>query len=55
MCSTALLGEVMNAVGVPPGVFNVVHGFGPEAAGEDITRQDDGDAITFAGETRIKL
>lgn len=50
--STALLGEVMNAVGVPPGVFNVVHGFGPEAAGEYITQHDDVDAITFTGETR---
>ena len=29
--STAtLLGEVMNKVGVPKGVYNVVHGFGPE-------------------------
>jgi hypothetical protein len=28
--STAtLLGEVMNAVGIPKGVYNVVHGFGP--------------------------
>ena len=50
--SAALLGEVMNAVGVPPGVYNVVQGFGPDAAGEFITRHEDVDAITFTGETR---
>ncbi len=31
--TTSLLGEVMNEAGVPPGVFNVVNGFGPESAG----------------------
>ena len=50
--TAALLGEVMNAVGVPKGVYNVVHGFGPAAAGEFITRHDGVDAITFTGETR---
>jgi aminomuconate-semialdehyde/2-hydroxymuconate-6-semialdehyde dehydrogenase len=50
--TAALLGEVMNAVGIPPGVYNVVHGFGPEAAGEFITQHEDVDAITFTGETR---
>ena len=51
--STAtLLGEVMNTVGVPPGVYNVVHGFGPDSAGEWLTRHPDVDAITFTGETR---
>ena len=50
--SAALLGEVMNAVGVPPGVYNVVHGFGPGSAGEALTRHDGVDAITFTGETR---
>lgn len=48
----ALLGEVMNAVGVPPGVFNVVHGFGPGSAGEALTTHRGVDAITFTGETR---
>ncbi|HKX95777.1 MAG TPA: aldehyde dehydrogenase family protein, partial [Methylibium sp.] len=50
--SAALLGEVMNAVGVPKGVYNVVHGFGPGSAGEALTRHDGVDAITFTGETR---
>lgn len=48
----ALLGEVMNAVGVPPGVFNVVHGFGPGSAGAALTAHPGVDAITFTGETR---
>ncbi len=50
--TTMLLGEVMAAVGVPPGVFNVVHGLGPDSAGEALTRHPDVDAITFTGETR---
>ena len=51
--STAtLLGEVMNKVGVPKGVYNVVHGFGPNSAGEFLTRHPGVNAITFTGETR---
>ncbi|MBB1163201.1 2-hydroxymuconic semialdehyde dehydrogenase [Aquariibacter albus] len=50
--TATLLGEVMNAVGIPPGVYNVVHGFGPQSAGEFLTRHPDIDAITFTGETR---
>jgi len=51
--STAtLLGEVMNKVGVPKGVYNVVHGFGPNSAGELLTRHPGVNAITFTGETR---
>lgn len=50
--TTALLGEVMNAVGVPPGVYNVVHGFGPDSAGAFLTSHPEVDAITFTGETR---
>jgi len=50
--TAALLGEVMNAAGVPKGVYNVVNGFGPESAGEYITRHPGVDAITFTGETR---
>jgi aminomuconate-semialdehyde/2-hydroxymuconate-6-semialdehyde dehydrogenase len=50
--STAtLLGEVMNEAGVPPGVYNVVHGFGPDSAGAFLTEHPDVDAITFTGET----
>lgn len=50
--TAALLGEVMSAAGVPAGVYNVVHGFGPNSAGEFLTRHPGVDAITFTGETR---
>ncbi|CAM5477282.1 2-hydroxymuconic semialdehyde dehydrogenase [Eoetvoesiella caeni] len=50
--TATLLGEVMNAVGIPKGVYNVVHGFGPNSAGEFLTKHDDVDAITFTGETK---
>ncbi|MCZ4303397.1 2-hydroxymuconic semialdehyde dehydrogenase [Zoogloeaceae bacterium G21618-S1] len=50
--TAALLGEVMNAAGVPKGVYNVVHGFGPGSAGEFVTTHPQVDAITFTGETR---
>ena len=50
--TAALLGEVMNKVGVPKGVYNVVHGFGPGSAGEFLTRHPMVNAITFTGETR---
>ncbi|KFJ90049.1 betaine-aldehyde dehydrogenase [Pseudomonas sp. 1-7] len=50
--TTALLGEVMQAAGVPAGVYNVVHGFGPDSAGAFLTEHPDVNAITFTGETR---
>ncbi|MBV1910712.1 MAG: 2-hydroxymuconic semialdehyde dehydrogenase [Kangiellaceae bacterium] len=50
--STAtLLAEVMDEVGMPAGVFNLVHGFGPDSAGEFLTKHKDISAITFTGET----
>jgi aminomuconate-semialdehyde/2-hydroxymuconate-6-semialdehyde dehydrogenase len=50
--STAtLLGEVMNTVGVPAGVYNVVHGFGPDSAGAFLTGHPGVNGITFTGET----
>ena len=50
--TATLLGEVMNKVGVPAGVYNVVHGFGPDSAGEFLTTHPGVNAITFTGETR---
>ena len=50
--TATLLGEVMNSVGVPKGVYNVVHGFGPDSAGAYLTAHPGVDAITFTGETR---
>ena len=51
--STAtLLGEVMNQVGVPNGVYNVVQGFGPDSAGAFLTSHPGVSGVTFTGETR---
>jgi aminomuconate-semialdehyde/2-hydroxymuconate-6-semialdehyde dehydrogenase len=50
--TATLLGEVMNKVGIPAGVYNVVHGFGPNSAGEFLTRHPGVNAVTFTGETR---
>ncbi len=50
--TTTLLGEVMSEVGMPDGVFNVIHGFGPNSAGEFLTTHPDVRGITFTGETR---
>nr|BAH89312.1 2-hydroxymuconic semialdehyde dehydrogenase [uncultured bacterium]BAH89755.1 2-hydroxymuconic semialdehyde dehydrogenase [uncultured bacterium]BAH89952.1 2-hydroxymuconic semialdehyde dehydrogenase [uncultured bacterium] len=49
--TATLLGEVMNKVGIPKGVYNVVHGFGPDSAGAYLTAHRGVDAITFTGET----
>jgi aminomuconate-semialdehyde/2-hydroxymuconate-6-semialdehyde dehydrogenase len=50
--TATLLGEIMNEAGVPAGVFNVVHGRGPDSAGEYLTRHPGVNAIAFTGETR---
>ena len=50
--STAtLLAEVMDAVGMPKGVFNLLHGFGPNSAGAYMVEHPDVNAITFTGES----
>jgi aminomuconate-semialdehyde/2-hydroxymuconate-6-semialdehyde dehydrogenase len=49
--SANLLAEVMHSVGVPAGVFNLIHGFGSGSAGEFLTRHEGVDAITFTGES----
>lgn len=49
--TATLLAEVMHTVGLPPGVFNLVHGFGPASAGEFLSSHPDIDAITFTGES----
>ena len=49
--SATVLAEVMAAAGVPAGVFNLVHGFGPSSAGEFLTKHPGVDAITFTGES----
>lgn len=50
--TATLLGQVMNEAGVPPGVYNVVHGFGPDSAGAHLVNHPGVDGITFTGETR---
>ncbi len=49
--TASILAEICNEAGMPPGVFNVVNGFGPDSAGEAITSHPDIDAITFTGES----
>jgi gamma-glutamyl-gamma-aminobutyraldehyde dehydrogenase/4-guanidinobutyraldehyde dehydrogenase/NAD-dependent aldehyde dehydrogenase len=50
---TALrLAELALAAGMPPGVFNVVPGFGPEA-GSPLAQHMDVDCIAFTGSTRV--
>ena len=49
--TATLLGEVMNAAGVPPGVYNVVNGFGIDSAGAYLTEHPGVDGITFTGES----
>jgi aminomuconate-semialdehyde/2-hydroxymuconate-6-semialdehyde dehydrogenase len=50
--STAtLLAEVLDEAGVPAGVYNVVHGFGPSSAGEFLIGHAGIDGVTFTGST----
>lgn len=50
--TATLLAEAMKEVGIPDGVYNVVHGFGPNSAGEFLTKHPDVNAVTFTGESQ---
>lgn len=50
--TATLLAEVMKEAGIPNGVYNVIHGFGPDSAGEFLTQHPDVDAVTFTGESQ---
>ena len=50
--TATLLAEVMAEAGMPDGLYNVVHGFGPNSAGEFLTRHPGINAVTFTGESR---
>jgi aminomuconate-semialdehyde/2-hydroxymuconate-6-semialdehyde dehydrogenase len=50
--TATLLAEAMQDAGIPNGVYNVVHGFGPGSAGEFLSQHPEVDAITFTGESR---
>ena len=49
--SATVLARLATEVGFPPGVLNVVHGFGPQSVGEALTRDPRVDRITFTGES----
>lgn len=50
--TATLLAEVMKEAGIPDGVYNVIHGFGANSAGEFLTRHADVNAVTFTGESQ---
>ena len=47
--TASLLAEVLEEVGLPAGVYNVVHGFGANSAGEFLTTHPGIDGVTFTG------
>lgn len=49
--SATLLAEILAEAGVPPGVVNVVHGFGEDSAGGFLTAHPGIDGVTFTGES----
>jgi aminomuconate-semialdehyde/2-hydroxymuconate-6-semialdehyde dehydrogenase len=50
--TAAMLGEIAAAIGMPPGVLNIVHGVGPEV-GEALVTDSDVKAISFTGSTQV--
>jgi aminomuconate-semialdehyde/2-hydroxymuconate-6-semialdehyde dehydrogenase len=49
--SATILARLAIEAGMPAGVFNVVHGYGPDSAGQALTENPDIDRITFTGES----
>jgi len=49
--TATVLAQICKDAGVPDGVVNVVHGFGPDSAGSALTEHPGVDAISFTGET----
>ncbi|WP_324788438.1 aldehyde dehydrogenase [Streptomyces sp. H51] len=49
--SATLLARLALQAGMPPGVLNVVHGYGPDSAGQALTEDPRVDRITFTGES----
>ena len=52
--SSQILAEIMDAAGVPAGVFNLVQGDGP-GVGASLARHPDVDMISFTGSTRAGI
>jgi aminomuconate-semialdehyde/2-hydroxymuconate-6-semialdehyde dehydrogenase len=50
--TATLLAEAMQDAGIHDGVYNVVHGFGQNSAGEFLTQHPDVNAVTFTGESQ---
>src|SRR5699024_11102143 len=50
--TATVLAQICSDAGVPDGVVNLVHGFGPDSAGDAISKHPDVDAITFTGEAK---
>jgi len=50
--TATLLAEAIKEAGIPDGAYNVVHGFGPNSAGEFLTQHPDVNAVTFTGESQ---
>lgn len=49
-----ILAEIMNEVGVPAGVFNLIHGTGA-TIGDSLTSHKDVDMVSFTGSTRAGI
>src|SRR6266498_6002810 len=49
--SATLLARLAMEAGFPEGVLNVVHGYGPDSAGQALTENPQVDRITFTGES----
>ena len=49
--SATILARLALEAGIPPGVFNVVHGYGPDSVGAALTGHPGVDRITFTGES----
>ncbi|NDL56473.1 aldehyde dehydrogenase [Phytoactinopolyspora mesophila] len=47
--TATVLAEICRDAGVPDGVVNVVHGFGPGSVGEALVRHPDVDGVAFTG------
>ncbi|MEQ9661732.1 MAG: aldehyde dehydrogenase family protein [Parasphingopyxis sp.] len=52
--SAAIFAEIMDAAGVPAGVFNMVQGDGP-GVGTMLTKHEDVDMVSFTGSTRAGI
>src|SRR5580700_3216233 len=49
--SATMMARLALEAGLPPGVFNVLHGYGPASAGAALTEHPGIDRITFTGES----